>query len=88
MRHSMAQSKACFEETIAGERLVAVSDADSNGEVNFDTPALEANRIMKHRMKKITDGIVSSGNPVRSIDEKGVYDKYPDGRKVYVKSTK
>lgn len=52
---------------------------------NFDTPADETDAILKEQFQKITEAILNSGHPVRMGDQLGVFDKYKDGIKVYVK---
>lgn len=41
--------------------------------------------FFKEHFKKLIQDTLDKGIPVRTADEKGIYDLYPDGRKEYVK---
>ena len=51
----------------------------------MNTPKNEAERILRQSTKKDIKKIQKLGLPIRTVDELGVYDLYPDGRKEYVK---
>jgi hypothetical protein len=53
--------------------------------ININTPKDESERILRKAFKKEIEDTLKLGIPVRTVDEIGVYDLYPDGRKVYVK---
>lgn len=53
--------------------------------INLNTPKDEAERILGKAFQKEIENTHKLGLPVRTVDEIGVYDLYPDGRKVYVK---
>lgn len=53
--------------------------------LTMHTPAREAEDILAEHVRKEVEEVLASGHPVRRGDQFGVYDLYPDGRKVYVK---
>ncbi|MGR6904581.1 hypothetical protein [Lysinibacillus sp. BSL11] len=53
--------------------------------INMNTPKDEAECILRQSAKKDIEKIHNLGLPIRTVDELGVYDLYPDGRKEYVK---
>lgn len=53
--------------------------------LDLNTPIDEADRILREFFKKEIEKTHKLGLPVRTADELGVYDLYPDGRKEYVK---
>lgn len=63
---------------------------DDNQSKRFDihTPKEEVERILKQSLSKIIHKIFEKGHPIRTIDETGVHDLYPDGTKKYRESTK
>ncbi|AYV72916.1 hypothetical protein M1D49_00360 [Bacillus sp. PK3-056] len=53
--------------------------------IHMNTPKDEAECILRQSTKKDIEKFHKLGLPVRTVDELGVYDLYPDGRKEYVK---
>ncbi|MCC0567542.1 hypothetical protein [Brevibacillus borstelensis] len=52
---------------------------------SFNSPKEEVERILKQSSMKDIEETLESGAPVRAIDNIGIYDRYCDGTKVYVK---
>ncbi|WP_289137722.1 hypothetical protein [uncultured Brevibacillus sp.] len=52
---------------------------------SFDSPKEEVERILKWSCMKDIEETLESGAPDRAIDNIGIYDRYKDGTKVYVK---
>ncbi|WP_019120883.1 hypothetical protein [Brevibacillus massiliensis] len=53
--------------------------------LRFDSPKEEVERFLKESSMKDIEETLESGAPVRAIDGMGIYDRYEDGTKVYVK---
>ncbi|MFC5734322.1 hypothetical protein [Cytobacillus gottheilii] len=53
--------------------------------INMNTPKDEAECILRQSAKRDIENKHKLGLPTRTVDELGVYDLYPDGRKEYVK---
>lgn len=53
--------------------------------IDINTPIDEAESILRQSAKKAIEKTHKLGFPVRTADELGVYDLFPDGRKEYVK---
>ncbi|MED1643035.1 hypothetical protein P4U99_07510 [Brevibacillus agri] len=53
--------------------------------LGFDSPKEEVERILKQSSMNEIEESLESGAPVRAINNIGIYDRYKDGTKVYVK---
>ncbi|MCM3624835.1 hypothetical protein M4D70_21655 [Brevibacillus borstelensis] len=53
--------------------------------LRFDSPREEVERTLKQSSINEIEGTLESGAPVRAIDKIGIYDRYKDSTKVYVK---
>lgn len=61
---------------------------DKTEKVDMNTSKEETERILKNSFSKIRDSIFAAGVPIRTVDERGVHDLYPDGTKKYTEKTK